>query len=168
MTRPRMVAAASVAGAAAGAGGWWRRWAQDPELVGYVELGAGGGGALEELLFANDALAATGLDSAVLLREYLDAHDAAWAASGHGPLPDSPPPELPATEQEDVHVFHAGTALQDGQVVTAGGRVLCVTALGDNVRSAQKRAYEVADGIVFEGRQYRRDIGHRAIGRKTT
>jgi phosphoribosylamine--glycine ligase len=75
---------------------------------------------------------------------------------------------LPATEQEDVHVFHAGTALQDGQVVTAGGRVLCVTALGDNVRSAQKRAYEVADGIVFEGRQYRRDIGHRAIGRKTT
>ena len=74
---------------------------------------------------------------------------------------------LPASEQEDVHVFHAGTALQDSQVVTAGGRVLCVTALGDNVRSAQKRAYEVADGIVFEGRQYRRDIGHRAIGRKT-
>ena len=74
---------------------------------------------------------------------------------------------LPATEHEDVHVFHAGTALQDGQVVTAGGRVLCVTALGDNVRSAQKRAYEVADGILFEGRQYRRDIGHRAIGRKT-
>ncbi|MDX5411394.1 MAG: phosphoribosylamine--glycine ligase [Thauera sp.] len=73
---------------------------------------------------------------------------------------------LPATEQEDVHVFHAGTALQDGQVVTAGGRVLCVTALGDNVRSAQKRAYEVADGILFDGRQYRRDIGHRAIGRK--
>ena len=75
---------------------------------------------------------------------------------------------LPSVEQDDVHVFHAGTALQDGQVVTAGGRVLCVTALGDNVRSAQKHAYEVADGIVFEGRQYRRDIGHRAIGRKTT
>ncbi|NMG28768.1 phosphoribosylamine--glycine ligase [Aromatoleum evansii] len=73
---------------------------------------------------------------------------------------------LPGTEVEDVHVFHAGTGEQDGQVVTAGGRVLCVTALGDNVRSAQKRAYEVADAIVFEGRQFRRDIGHRAVARK--
>ena len=66
-----------------------------------------------------------------------------------------------------MHVFHASTASKDGQIVTAGGRVLCVTALGDNVRTAQKRAYEVADGIVFDGRQYRRDIGYRAIGRKT-
>lgn len=74
---------------------------------------------------------------------------------------------LPTTEVEDVHVFHAGTAEQDGQVVTAGGRVLCVTALGDNVRSAQKRAYELADAIVFEGRQFRRDIGHRAVARKS-
>jgi len=63
-------------------------------------------------------------------------------------------------------VFHAGTAEQDGQIVTSGGRVLCVTALGDNVRTAQKRAYEVADGISFDGRQYRRDIGHRALSRK--
>ena len=73
---------------------------------------------------------------------------------------------LPATEMEDVHVFHAGTAEQDGRLLTAGGRVLCVTALGDNVRNAQKRAYEVADAIVFDGRQYRRDIGHRAVARK--
>ncbi len=73
---------------------------------------------------------------------------------------------FPTTESEDVHVFHAGTAELDGRVVTAGGRVLCVTALGDNIRSAQKRAYEIADGIIFEGRQYRRDIGHRAIARK--
>ncbi len=72
---------------------------------------------------------------------------------------------LPTTEDEDVHVFHAGTAEQDGQVVTAGGRVLCVTALGDNVRSAQKRAYDLADSIVFDGRQFRRDIGHRAVAR---
>ena len=74
---------------------------------------------------------------------------------------------LPSVEQDDVHVFHAGTTAKDGQIVTAGGRVLCVTALGDNVRTAQKRAYEVADGILFEGRQYRRDIGYRAIGRKS-
>jgi phosphoribosylamine--glycine ligase len=45
--------------------------------------------------------------------------------------------------------------------------VLCVTALGDNVRSAHKRAYDVADAILFEGRQYRRDIGHRALARKS-
>jgi phosphoribosylamine--glycine ligase len=67
--------------------------------------------------------------------------------------------------QTDAHVFHAGTALRDGQVVTAGGRVLCVTALGDNVRAAQKRAYEIADDIRFDGMQFRRDIGHRAIKR---
>ena len=66
---------------------------------------------------------------------------------------------------DDAHVFHAGTAEKDGHVVTAGGRVLCVTALGDTVKSAQKRAYEIADGIRFDGMQYRRDIGFRAIKR---
>ena len=67
---------------------------------------------------------------------------------------------------EDFHVFHAGTTRKDGEVVTAGGRVLCVTALGDNVRLAQRRAYEVAAQIRFDGAQMRRDIGHRAIGNK--
>lgn len=64
---------------------------------------------------------------------------------------------------EDAHVFHAGTALKDKQVVTNGGRVLCVTALGHNVKTAQRRAYEVAERIQFEGMQLRHDIGHRAI-----
>jgi phosphoribosylamine--glycine ligase len=75
---------------------------------------------------------------------------------------------LPGKAEEDVHVFHAGTTLRDGTVVTSGGRVLCVTALGDSVRMAQRRAYQVADGISFDGCQMRRDIGHRAIatGRK--
>jgi phosphoribosylamine--glycine ligase len=73
---------------------------------------------------------------------------------------------LPARATEDSHVFHAGTALHDGQVVTSGGRVLCATALGDMVKMAQKRAYEVADAIHFDGCQMRRDIGWRAIGRK--
>ena len=72
---------------------------------------------------------------------------------------------LPQQEAEDVHVFHAGTTLRDGQVVTAGGRVLCVTALGDNAKTAQKRAYEAVDTIRFDGMQYRRDIGYRAIRR---
>jgi phosphoribosylamine---glycine ligase len=67
---------------------------------------------------------------------------------------------------EHFHVFHAGTVLQDDQVVTAGGRVLCVTALGDTVKMAQTRAYQAAENIDFAGRQMRRDIGWRAIGRK--
>ena len=58
-----------------------------------------------------------------------------------------------------MHVFHAGTREQDGKIVTAGGRVLCVTALGDNVKLAQKRAYETIAGIHFDGMQFRRDIG---------
>ena len=71
---------------------------------------------------------------------------------------------LPA-ETETVKVFHAGTEEKDGKVVTSGGRVLCVTALGDNVKLAQKSAYEAILGIHFDGMQYRRDIGHRAINR---
>jgi len=65
---------------------------------------------------------------------------------------------------DDFHVFHAGTALAEGKVVVNGGRVLCVTALGDTVRVAQRRAYEIAEGIRFAGQQMRRDIGFRAIG----
>ena len=64
---------------------------------------------------------------------------------------------------EDAHVFHAGTTMRDGEVTTNGGRVLCVTALGDMVKMAQKRAYEIADGIHFDGCQMRHDIGWRAI-----
>jgi len=90
------------------------------------------------------------------------------AAEGYpeAPRKGAPITGLPTTEVDDVHVFHAATGEQDGQIVTTGGRVMCVTALGDNVRSAQKRAYDVADAIVFEGRQFRRDIGHRAVARK--
>ena len=68
-------------------------------------------------------------------------------------------------ESDDVHVFHAGTQEKDGRILTSGGRVLCVTALGDNVKQAQKQAYDAIVGIHFDGMQYRRDIGHRAIPR---
>jgi phosphoribosylamine---glycine ligase len=71
---------------------------------------------------------------------------------------------LPA-DSPDVMVFHAGTQIQNKEAVTNGGRVLCVTALGDTVRQAQVHAYAVVDDIHFEGMQYRRDIGHRAIRR---
>ena len=70
---------------------------------------------------------------------------------------------LPAPE-EDCHVFHAGTALNGKEVVVGGGRVLAVTALGGNVSAAQRRAYETVEKIRFDGMQFRRDIGHRALG----
>jgi len=75
---------------------------------------------------------------------------------------------LPIQASDDARVFHAGTALRDGKVVTSGGRVLCVTALGDSVKIAQRRAYQLADEIRFDGSQMRRDIGYHAIasGRK--
>jgi phosphoribosylamine--glycine ligase len=66
----------------------------------------------------------------------------------------------------DCKVFHAGTAEADGNVVVSGGRVLCVTALGDSVRQAQRAAYDAVARIHFDGMQYRTDIGHRALVRK--
>jgi phosphoribosylamine--glycine ligase len=65
---------------------------------------------------------------------------------------------------EDCKVFHAGTALASNGPVTAGGRVLCVTALGETVRQARRTAYEAVAGIHFDGMQYRTDIGERALG----
>jgi phosphoribosylamine--glycine ligase len=67
---------------------------------------------------------------------------------------------------DDFHVFHAGTIEKDGRIVTNGGRVLCVTALGDKVKIAAERAYGIVEGIRFDGMQYRKDIGHRAFGRR--
>jgi phosphoribosylamine--glycine ligase len=86
------------------------------------------------------------------------------AAAGYpgDPRRGDPITGLPA-DQDDCHVFHAATAKRGGELVTSGGRVLCVTALADSVRQAQRRAYQVADSIRFEGVQYRRDIGSRAI-----
>jgi phosphoribosylamine--glycine ligase len=72
-------------------------------------------------------------------------------------------PRPSATADADYHVFHSGTAVNGEQVVTSGGRVLCVTALGHNVKMAQRRAYEIAAQISFDGMQMRRDIGYRAI-----
>ncbi|GGO82329.1 phosphoribosylamine--glycine ligase [Marinobacterium nitratireducens] len=74
----------------------------------------------------------------------------------------SEPAETPA----DSKIFHAGTRLVDGQVVTAGGRVLCVTALGDSVTEAQRRAYELVGQVSWNGAFYRTDIAYRAIARE--
>jgi phosphoribosylamine--glycine ligase len=90
------------------------------------------------------------------------------AAAGYPEAPRTGDPitGLPAP-QADCRVFHAGTRLDGDRVLTSGGRVLCVTALGDNIRSAQRRAYEAVEQIRFDGALYRRDIGHRAAGRTT-
>ncbi|MGZ8254875.1 MAG: phosphoribosylamine--glycine ligase [Burkholderiaceae bacterium] len=104
----------------------------------------------------------------------LDEVEAQWdrrAALGvvvaaHG-YPDAPRKgdvvsRLPTDTAQSV-TFHAGTALTDGTLTVTGGRVLCVTALGESVRAAQKLAYEAVDQVVFNGAQFRRDIGYRAL-----
>jgi len=73
---------------------------------------------------------------------------------------------LPTLETPGVKVFHAGTRERDGQVVTSGGRVLCVCALGDTVAQAQARAYEQVHAIHWDGAYYRNDIGYRAVARE--
>jgi phosphoribosylamine--glycine ligase len=64
---------------------------------------------------------------------------------------------------DEAHIFHAGTQLIHGKVLTTGGRVLCVTALGETVKFAQQQAYRIVDEIKFDGAQYRTDIGYRAV-----
>jgi len=104
----------------------------------------------------------------------LDASEVKWdrraalgvvlAAHGYPEAPRKGEPILNLPEGgEDFHVFQAGTVLREGKVLTDGGRVLCVTALGDSIKIAQRRAYQVIEGIRFEGMQFRRDIGHRAV-----
>ena len=104
----------------------------------------------------------------------LDGSDAEWdrraalgvvlAAAGY---PDSPRKGDPIagldTVPEGCKVFHAATARTDGRIVTAGGRVLCVTALGETVRQAQRAAYAAVGWIHFDGMQCRKDIGNRAL-----
>ncbi|PPE67789.1 phosphoribosylamine--glycine ligase [Caldimonas caldifontis] len=118
---------------------------------------------LEVLLAATDGT----LDKVELDWDRRVALGVVMAAHGYpvsprkGDVIEGLPPETP-----DAMVFHAGTTLDaEGRTCTSGGRVLCVTALGDSVKTAQQRAYEVLDGIRFDGMQYRRDIGYRAIKR---
>jgi phosphoribosylamine--glycine ligase len=68
---------------------------------------------------------------------------------------------------DDCRVFHAGTRLDGKSLVTSGGRVLCVTAMGDSVKMARARAYEALESIRFQGMQYRKDIAHRAIKKRS-
>jgi phosphoribosylamine--glycine ligase len=86
------------------------------------------------------------------------------AAAGYPAAPRGGDPiaGIPAG-RDDLQVFHAGTAIEDGRLVTRGGRVLCVTALADSVRLAQQQALDAVQSIRFDGAQWRNDIGQRAI-----
>ncbi|HUD25372.1 MAG TPA: phosphoribosylamine--glycine ligase [Burkholderiaceae bacterium] len=107
----------------------------------------------------------------------LDRIEASWdprvalgvvvAAQGYPEAPrrGDPIESLPA-DAPDCIVFHAGTRLLQDRLVTDGGRVLCVTALGDDVRAARRRAYEAVSEVRFAGQQFRTDIGHRALLRE--
>ncbi|MCV2359176.1 phosphoribosylamine--glycine ligase [Paucibacter sp. TC2R-5] len=117
---------------------------------------------LEVLLHATDGT----LDQVELQWDRRVALGVVMAASGYplSPRKGDAISGLPA-DAEDHMVFHAGTAEVDGQLQTSGGRVLCVTALGESVRKAQALAYESLVNIQFEGKQYRQDIGYRAVKR---
>ena len=107
------------------------------------------------------------LDQAELVWDRHVALGVVMAAAGY---PESPRKGdevsgLPG-DAPDAKVFHAGTAhAEDGRLLTSGGRVLCVTALGESVKTAQQRAYEFLEPIRFAGAQFRTDIGYRAIKR---
>jgi len=115
------------------------------------------------LAFVEHALAGT-LDRASAEWDRRPALGVVLAASGY---PDEPRKGDEITvlpkPTEDCRVFHAGTKLDGKRLVTNGGRVLCVTALGGSLKMARARAYETADAIRFDGMQLRRDIGHRAL-----
>ena len=110
------------------------------------------------------------LDSAEIEWDRRTALGVVLAAAGYPDAPrrGDPIKGLPAHGNEfgdDCIVFHAGSTADGDRVVTAGGRVLCVTALGDSVKIAQAIAYRAVEALHFDGMQYRRDIGHRALGR---
>ena len=74
---------------------------------------------------------------------------------------------LTEASDSNICVFHAGTAMNQGEVTTSGGRVLCVCALGDSVRNAATAAYSACDRIHWDGAFFRKDIGYRAIARES-
>jgi phosphoribosylamine--glycine ligase len=117
---------------------------------------------LEVLLHATDGT----LDTVELQWDRRIALGVVMAAAGYpmNPRKGDAIHGLPAPA-EDAMVFHAGTTLSDQGLVTSGGRVLCVTALGDSVKKAQQRAYDALAGVQFDGAQFRTDIGYRAIKR---
>ncbi len=120
----------------------------------------------EVLMMATGSDADRGLDTVELQWDRRVALGVVMAAQGYPSAPRTGDAieGLPSTATaDDLQVFHAGTAVHNGQLVTSGGRVLCVTALADSVRLAQQRALQAVRQIRIEGAQWRSDIGQRAI-----
>ena len=108
------------------------------------------------------------------INEDMDSYDIAWtnkhacgvviASEGYPESYESNKQvTLPVKSDEDMKLFHAGTKLIDDNVVTSGGRVFCATALGDDLKSAQSKAYNLVDSVTFDGAFHRRDIGFKGI-----
>ena len=124
---------------------------------------------LEVLLAATEPLAQGQLDQIELQWDRRTALGVVLAAQGYPirPRQGDPISGLPRLGSEEAMVFHAGTSLQQGRLLSSGGRVLCVTGLADNLLQAQQRVYGIIRGIELDGMQYRRDIGHRALKPRT-
>ena len=108
------------------------------------------------------------------INEDMDSYDIAWtdkhacgvviASKGYPESYESNKQvTLPVKSEQDMKLFHAGTKLIDDNVVTSGGRVFCATALGDDLKSAQSKAYNLVDSVTFDGAFHRRDIGFKGI-----
>ena len=124
---------------------------------------------LEILLAATEPAAQGQLDQIELQWDRRTALGVVLAAHGYPirPRQGDPISGLPQVGSEEAMVFHAGTSLQQGRLLSSGGRVLCVTGLADNLLQAQQRVYGIIRGIELDGMQYRRDIGHRALKPRT-
>ena len=124
---------------------------------------------LEVLLAATEPAAQGQLDQIELQWDRRTALGVVLAAQGYPirPRQGDPISGLPQVGSEEAMVFHAGTSLQQGRLLSSGGRVLCVTGLADNLLQAQQRVYGIIRGIELDGMQYRRDIGHRALKPRT-
>ena len=124
---------------------------------------------LEVLLAATEPAAQGQLDQIELQWDRRTALGVVLAAQGYPirPRQGDPISGLPQVGSEEAMVFHAGTSLQQGRLLSSGGRVLCVTGLADNLLQAQQRVYGIIRGIELDGMQYRRDIGHRALKSRT-
>ncbi len=119
---------------------------------------------VDVLWAATETEAGPRLDAVELEWDRRSAVGVVMAAHGYplAPRKGDPIQGLPP-DQADAMVFHAGTEWREGEVLTSGGRVLCVTALGGTLHLAQQLAYQTLSTIAFDGQQYRRDIGHRAL-----
>jgi len=119
---------------------------------------------VDVLWAATETEAGPRLDEVELEWDRRSAVGVVMAAHGYplAPRKGDPIHGLPP-DQTDTMVFHAGTEWREGEVFTSGGRVLCVTALGGTLHLAQQLAYQTLSTIAFDGQQYRRDIGHRAL-----